>query len=141
MGLDKKRILHSLGVANKMKVIANELYPGNKEFIEDMFILGLLHDLGYEFAKTKLEHSEIGGTILKKNGYKYWKEVYYHGKTGVEYKSEELKILNTADLLTDSNGREITAQERLKDVKDRYGEDSFEYIDFVKLAKELGLIQ
>ena len=80
MGLDKKRILHSLGVANKMKVIANELYPGNKEFIEDMFILGLLHDLGYEFAKTKLEHSEIGGTILKKNGYKYWKEVYYHGK-------------------------------------------------------------
>lgn len=62
-------------------------------------------------------------------------------KTGVEYKSEELKILNAADLLTDSNGREITAQERLKDVKERYGEDSFEYIDFVKLAKELGLIQ
>lgn len=140
MGLDEKRILHSLGVAKKMKMLTNELYPDNEEFVNDMFVLGLLHDVGYEFTSSQLQHAEVAGDTLEMNGYKYWKEVFYHGKSEVEYESEALRILNIADLLTDSNGNQTTVQERLRDVKERYGESSFAYKDFLKLANKLELL-
>lgn len=134
MGLDEKRMLHSLGVAKRMKRLTNELYPDNDEFANEMFILGLLHDVGYEFTYIQQKHAEVAGNTLEMNGYKYWKEVYYHGK------SEALRILNIADLLTDSKGNQTTLQERLRDVKKRYGENSFAYKDFQKLAKKLELL-
>lgn len=138
--LNKSRILHSLGVAKKMKKLAAELHPGNNVFAEDMFTLGLLHDIGYEFAKKKNEHAIIGGVILRNSEYKYWQEVYNHGKSSVGYKSKELDLLNIADLLTSASGQEITVEERLADVRKRFGENSFAYKDFLKLAKNLSLI-
>lgn len=140
LGLDKKRVLHSLGVAKKMKNLANELFPENDEFANDMFILGLLHDVGYELTTAQEEHADVAGNALKINGYKYWKEVYFHGKSDAKFESEALRILNIADLLTDVNGNPTTVQDRLSDVKERYGENSFAYKDFQKLANKLGLL-
>lgn len=138
--LSKNRVIHSLGVANRMKMIATEMYPDRPEFAQDMFILGIMHDVGYEFASSQSEHAKIGGEKLKKNGYKYWKEVFYHGKSGVEYESDSLQILNIADLLTDPNGNDITVFKRLEDIKVRYGENSSQFVDAEKLAKELNLL-
>ena len=140
MGIDEKRVLHSLGVAKKMKNLANELFPENDEFANDMFILGLLHDVGYEFTASQEQHADVAGNTLKINGYKYWKEVYFHGKSDAKFESEALRILNLADLLTDVNGNQTTVQDRLSDVKERYGENSFAYKDFQKLANKLGLL-
>ena len=140
MGFNTKRNQHSLGVAKQMKLIAKELYPEDTIFENDMFILGLLHDTGYEFTNSQPEHAEIGGETLQLNGYKYWREVYYHGKSNVNYESEALRILNIADFLTDSEGNKTTVEERLNDVKLRYGKDSFAYQDFKKLANELNLL-
>ena len=35
----------------------------------------------------------------------------------------------------------VTVQERLNDVKERYDEESFQYLDFFALAKNLDLVQ
>ena len=138
--LDNNRMKHSVGVGKKMKKLAGEISPGDKDFEQDMFLLGLLHDIGYEFSSEQDEHAQTGGNALRMNGYKYWKEIFYHGKPNAEYSSEALKILNIADLLTDAQGNEVSAKDRLLDVMGRYGKDSTQYKEFEKLAKEVKLM-
>lgn len=140
IGVSKDRALHSLSVAQKMKELAQEQCPGDIEFAQDMFSLGIVHDIGYEYAAIQTEHAEVGGNILKRVGYKYWQEVFSHGYSDATYDSLALRILNTADLSTDAKGNRVTVQERLDDVKARYGEDSFQYLDFLKLAQKLNLV-
>lgn len=140
IGVSKDRALHALSVAKKMKELAEDIRPGDLEFAQDMFSLGILHDIGYEYSSVQTEHSEIGGSLLRRQGYKYWQEVYYHGRSDSLYTSLPLKLLNTADLHTDGKGNIVTVQERLNDVKERYGEESFQYLDFFALAKNLDLV-
>ena len=122
MELTKNRMLHSLAVAKTMKEITEKRYPEDQELAQEMFILGLLHDIGYEFCEDEGEdHAKIGGDILRHQGYPYWKAVYFHGIPEKVYDTESLEILNTADLLTGPNGENFTPQERLNDVANRYG--------------------
>lgn len=113
----------------------------NKQKCEEMFVLGFLHDIGYEFAEQQCEHASVGGEMLKKQGYKYWKEVSCHGKLDVEYISEELTMLNIADMCIDSTGKEVGANERLSDIAARYGVDSKQYIEAEQLARKIGLLK
>lgn len=140
MELDSMRLEHCLKVGHKMKAIALERYPGNEDHGNEMFILGMLHDIGYEFSQSQEEHPTRGGELLKQQNYKYWREIYYHGKMNCEYSSEELEILNIADMLIDAKGNEVTAQERLKDISERYGNASIQFIEANKLAEFLKLI-
>ncbi|MBR4110493.1 MAG: HD domain-containing protein [Clostridia bacterium] len=126
--LDKYRLNHSFAVANKMIEIGKKFKLGESE-LQDLFILGYNHDIGYEFSIDKTEHNIIGGQILKNNGYKYWKEVYYHGNPNAEYNSLFLKILNMADMQIDKYGNDVGFDKRLEDIKNRYGEDSIQYIN------------
>ena len=75
--MDDDRIKHSLAVARKMKDIAKSMNLTEKE-IEDCFIIGYNHDIGYEFTENGIGYNVVGGLILKDNGFKYWKEIYYH---------------------------------------------------------------
>lgn len=102
--------------------------------LEKLFVLGLNHDIGYEFDDGK-SHNVVGGNILKRGNYKYWKEVYYHGVVQEEYSSLYLKILNTADMQVDKYGNVVGFEERLKDIKSRYGEESIAYKRCVKLIE------
>lgn len=113
----------------------------NKQKCEEMFVLGFLHDIGYEFAEQQCDHASVGGEMLKKQGYKYWKEVSCHGKLDVEYISEELTMLNIADMCIDSTGKEVGANERLSDIAARYGVDSKQYIEAEQLARKIGLLK
>ena len=81
--MDSDRLKHSIAVARKMVQIAKENNMSNEE-IENCFIIGYNHDIGYEFTENGLNHNKIGGEILKQNGFKYWKEVYYHGEVDSE---------------------------------------------------------
>ena len=91
------RLKHSYGVAKKMYEIGSLLSLNDKE-LEQLYILELNHDIGYEFTKVGFEHNKVGGNILKKSGFKYWKEVYFHGEIQNEYDSLFLDILNSADM-------------------------------------------
>lgn len=125
--LDKDRLNHSFAVANKMIEIGKK-FKLEESDLQDLFILGYNHDIGYEFSIDNTEHNIIGGQILKNNGYKYWEEVYYHGNPNAEYNSLFLKILNMADMQIDKYGNDVGFDKRLEDIKNRYGEDSKPYI-------------
>ena len=130
--MDNNRILHSLGVAKKMVEIGSEKGL-NHEDLEDLFTLGINHDIGYEFIDGS-HHHQKGGLILKRNGYKYWQEVYYHGLVQTEYSSLFLDILNQADMQIHELGKDVGYTGRLEDIKSRYGDDSKVYASCVNLV-------
>lgn len=130
------KMQHSMGVGRKMAQIATKKGL-SKEQIEDCFLLGLLHDIGYEYTEDFSEHEHIGGKVLERNGYRYWREVYYHGHPTDEYQSLYLDILNAADQQVDTHGNDVGYENRLKDIKIRYGETSKAYKDSCVLQERL----
>ena len=134
--MDEDRLKHSLSVARKMVEIAKSKNL-NEEDIENCFVIGYNHDIGYEFAENKFNHNIIGGEILKNSNFKYWKEIYYHGEIDIEYKSLYLDILNQADMQIDKYGNDVGYDKRLEDIKNRYGEDSEVYSKCYKLIDKL----
>ena len=134
--MDEDRLKHSLAVARKMVEIAKSKKMSNNE-IENCFIIGYNHDIGYEFTENGIKHNKIGGDILKQNGFKYWKEIYYHGDADSEYKSVYLDILNQADMQIDKYGNDVGYEKRLKDIESRYGENSKVYMNCKKLISKL----
>jgi hypothetical protein len=121
------RALHSLTVANKMYEVALEK-TNNEYYAKEMFNLGWLHDIGYQFTENNREHAHVGGEFLKSQGYKYWVEIYEHGvyKPDMNY-SYEWFLLNSIDMQTDSKGNYIGYDGRLKDIGSRYFFNSDEY--------------
>lgn len=138
LSISDERLKHSLEVARFMKKSAMDT-GWTKQKCEEMFVLGLLHDIGYEFAEQQCDHASVGGEILKNQGYKYWQEVFYHGKLDVEFISEELTMLNIADMHVDSSGKKVTVAFRLKDICERYGVESIQYREAKELAEKLGV--
>ena len=134
--MDNDRLKHSLSVARKMIEIGKENNL-DEEQLKELFLLGFVHDIGYEFVEDTKDHPKVGGEILKQSGYKYWKEVYYHGMPTDEYDSLYLKILNQADMQIDANGEDVGYKKRLEDIKTRYGEDSKAYKNSKKLISSL----
>ena len=131
------RMKHSLAVAKKMKELSStdpEKYMCSPE---DAFVLGLLHDIGYEFSSEQKDHANNGGLLLKGQGYKYWKEVYYHGIPQDEYDSPLLQLLNYVDMITGPTGEYVTVDQRIEDIVERYGKGSWQDIEARKLAEKL----
>ena len=133
--MDNDRLKHSYAVANKMVELGKEKNLLDEQ-LQELFLLGYLHDIGYQFG-TNENHNMIGGNLLRNSNYKYWKEVYYHGIANSEYKSLYLDILNTADIMIDKCGNDVGFVKRLEDIKKRYGEDSIQYINCFKIINEL----
>ena len=125
--MDEDRIKHSYAVAKKMQEIGRNIGLSQTS-IRELFILGLNHDIGYEFSKDGKNHGEIGGEVLMRAGFRYWKEVYYHGRLTREYSSQYLDILNCADMQIDKYGNDVGYEKRLEDIKNRYGENSNPYL-------------
>ena len=133
--MDNDRLKHSYSVACKMVELGKKRKL-SEESLKELFILGYIHDIGYQFGNNK-NHNIIGGKLLKDNGYKYWKEVYYHGVPNPEYESLYLYILNIADMMIDKYGNDVGFDIRLEGIKNRYGEDSIQYKKCVKIVNEL----
>ena len=135
--MDNDRLIHSYNVGKKMIEIGKK-YNLSDNQLQELFILGLNHDLGYEFTTNGINHNKIGGDLLKKSNYKYYKEVYYHGEITNEYSSLYLDILNMADMQIDKYGNDVGYDNRLKDIESRYGLDSdvykkcYELIEYLK---------
>lgn len=133
--MDEYRLIHSLAVARKMVEIGKEYNLKDNE-LQDLFVLGLNHDIGYEYGNNS-NHEYIGGEILKRNNYKYWKEIYYHGNINAEYTSLFLEILNKADMQIDKYGNDVGYIKRLEDIKSRYGVNSTTYKNAEILVSKL----
>ena len=133
--MDEDRLKHSYAVAKKMIELGKNEGLSEEE-LQELFLLGYLHDIGYQFGANE-NHNIIGGNLLKENDYKYWKEVYYHGVPNSEYQSMYLSILNAADMMIDKYGNVISFDKRIEDIKNRYGEESVQYINCLKIINDL----
>lgn len=118
---------HQLSVARDLVEQAQSRGTYSEQELQNLFVLGYLHDIGYEFATDPDDHAAIGGEVLKRLGFTYWAEVANHGNPESSYSSAELDLLNSADMHTSSTGERVTYAERLQDIADRYGEDSPRY--------------
>ena len=121
--MDKDRLNHSYAVAKKMMQTGQKLGLSREE-LKELFVIGLNHDIGYEFSENGVNHNKIGGEILKNSGFRFWKEVYYHGILTTEFSSMYLDILNYADMQIDKFGNDVGFGKRLEDIEKRYGKDS-----------------
>lgn len=130
--IDNDRIKHIFAVAKLMKDNAKNVGLD----AEEMFTLGLLHDIGYEFGGSE-EHHLNGFKVLEKQNYKYSQEVLYHGKPTIEYSSKALDLLNYADMHIDKKGNFVEFEDRLEDIKNRRGEDSPHYQNSKKIIDGL----
>lgn len=137
MKISNDRLNHSLAVARKMKEIVELNKNKYSVTAEEAFLLGFVHDIGYEFCEVQEEHSSAGGVVLKAQGFKLWKEVFYHGINQEEYESIELQLLNYVDMTTSPQGQYVTVENRLLDIGQRYGFSSEQYIEADKMSKKI----
>lgn len=137
--ITEDRLRHILGVARRCYDLAMERGWDN-DSCNQMFVLGFLHDIGYEFSDNA-GHAEEGGIMLESIAFPFNNAVRKHGMPlPISEQSEELQILNQADIETSSNGVHITAEQRLQDVAMRYGIESVQYANMFELCKQLKLI-
>lgn len=133
----ESRYRHCYGVGKRMYEYAKNKLHWDERYCDEMFVLGNLHDIGYEIDPDAFGHDIVLADILGGNGYKYSNEIRYHSKLQEKYMSEELKLLYFADATVDGFGRFCTLDERLEDLKRRHGEDSEVYIESVKIAEKV----
>lgn len=124
IGIDENRLKHSLAVARSAHNYALNVFSFSAEEAQEMFVIGLLPDIGYEFVDNQLDHAHAGGEILQRMGMTGCEEVFHHGDPDTDYSSKRLRILDMADLTTTPDGKRCTVKERLGDVISRYGKRS-----------------
>ena len=94
------RMTHQLSVARDLVEQAQSRGTYSEQELQNLFVLGYLHDIGNEFATDPDDHAAIGGEVLKRLGFTYWAEVANHGNPESSYSSAELDLLNSADMHT-----------------------------------------
>ena len=152
IGISEDRLHHILGVARKCYKIA-KAEMRSEDFCRKMFMIGWMHDIGYEFSKVQEEHPHIssellhqlvcGNTIYDTSGStKTNHAIYYHGTYPNEdlQSNDEWRILNIADLSIDSKGNDVGVIARLSEIKARYGEHSNQYLTASDIAVRIGII-
>lgn len=142
IGISDKKMRHILSVARQCYEIAKNEYKLEEEECRKMFLVGFLHDIGYEFCENSEEHPYVGNEIIKSYFNRDVTSIKNHGKPNrIDTYDLESVILNKADMTVDSNGDVVGVEDRLLDIKNRYGIKSRQYKNSVEVAKKIGLIE
>lgn len=144
IGISEKRLRHILGVSRKAYRIAKDRGHDEK-FARKMFMAGWLHDVGYEFSTEQAQHPHESGELIgliagdgSGEQSAVEKAVRRHGRY-TEEETEEYVILNMADMLISSEGKEVSVLERLDEIGSRYGEYSDQYLTACDICFRIGL--
>lgn len=119
--LTPNRLAHMNATANRAYEIATTIFGKTEDQARQLYILGLLHDVGYAFDPAN--HAHAGGKALADLGFTT-NAVYDHGDPNVGVMNDELLIVNAADMTTSPTGAPMRMADRLRDIGERYGEDS-----------------
>lgn len=141
IGISENRLHHLLGVAKKCYELAKER-GHNEEFCRKMFLLGFVHDAGYEFSKSTKEHEEISAQMLQYLGLdenSHEVQAIKHHNSFLSRSNEEWLILVEADMTTDNAGNPISVMARLDSIQDIYGDYSEEYEHACELCSQVGI--
>lgn len=119
--ITENRLTHILAVARKSYKIAKD-FGYDETFAREMFALGFNHDIGYEF--NPIIHEQVGAEIFKD-----WKYAEYIGSHGIPTDNITIEwvILNLADMTTSPMGKEVSMDDRLLEIEQRYGKDHIWY--------------
>ena len=141
IGISENKLKHIIGVARKCYSLSKELNM-SESFCRKMFLIGYLHDVGYEFSETINDHGEVGELMLRSLGLgsnreeqKILHAIRKH-TSETKVKSLEWLILTEADLSVDYLGNDVGIKDRLEDIKTRYGENSTQYQEAKELAQK-----
>lgn len=138
IGINDNRLFHVREVAHVCRELSHPLFGWGEAKSREMFALGFVHDIGYAFAPQQNMHEHIGGELLRPTGFSYAQEVFDHGDPDVEIMSDELLLLNIADMSVNAAGMRVTFEQRLSDIEDRYGESSSQYIRAASVVARIG---
>ena len=131
------RYRHCYSVGKKMYAYAHNILGWSDKKSKEMFVLGNLHDIGYEMNPDSFLHDDALADVLDKK-YKYSNEVRYHSYLQTKYKSPEMDLLYFADMTVDGMGNWVTFEERMYDLISRHGEQSdvvrasFDILNYLK---------
>lgn len=96
---------------------------------DKMYMLGLLHDIGY--VRGKNGHMQNGADMVKQIGINeniaYAIENHGMDLSKLDKVTPELILLVRADLQVDYLGKFVGYEQRLNNIKARYGETSIQY--------------
>lgn len=137
MMIQNRRMAHSHGVAEWMYEHA-EIYGCSDR--DGMYLLGLLHDIGYMYGE---QSHELSGAMMLGMNSDYGKLIQAHGMTPKEYSNfcncpeadipKELILLWVADMMVSTvTGEVVGFKKRLKEIELVYGTRSRKY----RAAKE-----
>ena len=131
MRISEGRIAHMHGVAEWMYEHAEEFGCPDRE---RMYLLGLLHDIGYLYQDVA--HEERGAELVGQDS-AVGQLIAAHGMMPDEYMArhlcseedipKELILLWAADMSVDITGRAVGFTARLQDIRERHGEESKAY--------------
>lgn len=135
--LSQSKILHSMGVANFLYTYATSHYYDRKT-AQDLYLVGLLHDIGYLDNHTGIQHGEKGATILERNGYdKHYCDIIAHHGALTDVISEHQQLLWLADLCIDHQGNFIGYESRYNSICQRYSKTDYRRQNVASIIQEL----
>ena len=137
IGLSDSRLFHMRGVAYRSYELARNVFKMEEDVARSLFLMGLTHDFAYAFVENQTDHEHEGGRILKLSGFDWAEAVFDHGNPDIENWTDELLILNLADMTTSPDGKPITIDKRLEDIENRYDTDSIQVTKARKLTKRI----
>lgn len=133
----ESRYRHCHNVGKKMQQYARDVLHKDEEYCSAMFILGCMHDVGYELDGDAFKHDEVMCEALGQDGYRYATEIRYHSFMQDTYNSVEMRLLYFGDMTVDGMGNWCTLDERLEDIAERHGKDSTVYKESKQIADQL----
>ena len=136
LSLPEPIMKHSIGVAEFMAKYAEE-HPNLHLNPYKYYVIGLLHDIGklypgdYDPNGKNLfkNHAQKGGALLEDLGFYFAKDIKHHGHPEDKYYSRTWLILNLADLSVNGKGEIINIEDRIRNIGERYGKNSEEYLN------------
>lgn len=138
IGITQNRLDHTIAVARKCYDLAKTEYGMSEEDARKVFLMGFLHDVGYEFSTTCPEHPMVVAEIINSFNPIEWDQMVFaimtHGKPDRFLGTTYQAILNEADLTTSSKGEAVSMEERCSGVKSNYGEESCQYHNAQQMA-------
>lgn len=128
------RYRHCYSVGKKMYAYAKEKLKWSEAKCREMFVLGNLHDIGYELEPNN--HDRIMTDIMG-SSYPYSNEIKYHNRLQDIYDSPAMQLLYFGDMTVDGMGNWCTFEERIEDIATRHGINSEIYAESLELANYL----
>ena len=137
--ISENKIKHCLGVARACRGLAiSHNLPS--DMVDAMFVMGLLHDIGYE-QEPDSNHGNKSFEMIE-NFIKYQKEaneaIMCHGLVSTDMQWSIFdEILNQADMIIGHDGSHTTIADRLKGIRDHWGEDSIHYQHALNVVEKI----